>query len=90
MAKGRFDWYERVQVATTDPAKAAIDGKLGAVLGKSQGDDGRWLYGVFVYDQRVVWSCWEEELTPTGEFDRRESFYSGDSIRVSQRGELLG
>ncbi len=90
MVEGRFDWYERVRVATADPAKAAIAGKLGAVLGKAQGDDGRWSYGVFVYDERMVWSCWEDELAPTGEFDRRESFYSGESIRVSRRGEVLG
>ena len=90
MAEGRFDWYERVRVATADPAKAAIDGKVGAVLGKAQGDDGRWSYGVFVYDERVVWSCREDELAPTGEFDRRESFYSDQSIRVSKQGEVLG
>jgi hypothetical protein len=89
VAEGRFDWYERVRVATADPAKATIDGKLGAVLGKAQSDDGHWSYGVFVYDERVVWSCLEDELAPTGEFDRRESFYGGESIRVSRHGELL-
>jgi hypothetical protein len=62
MAEGQFDWYERVRVATPDPAKASIDGKLGAVLGKAQGDDERWSYGVFVYHEREVWSCWEDEL----------------------------
>jgi Immunity protein 31 len=90
MAEGHFDWYERVRVATPDSAKAAIDGKLGAVVGKAQADDGRWSYGVFVYEEQVVWSCWEDELICTGEFDRRESHYGGESIRVSPRGELLG
>jgi hypothetical protein len=89
VAESRFDWYERVRVATADPAKALIDGRLGAVLGKAQCDDGRWSYGVFVYDDQLVWSCREDELIPTGEFDRRESFYSGEPIRVSQQGELL-
>jgi hypothetical protein len=89
VAEGRFDWYERVRVTTADPAKAAVDRKLGAVIGKTQGDDGRWSYGVFVYDHQTVWSCWEDELVPTGEFDRRESFYSGESIRVSRHGKLL-
>jgi hypothetical protein len=41
MADGRFDWYERVRVATADPTKAAINGRLGAVLGTAQGEDGR-------------------------------------------------
>src|SRR5262249_32248557 len=68
--------YERVRVTTADPVKAAIVGKLGAVLGKARGDDGRRSYAVFVYDDQVVWSCWEDELVATGEFDRRESFYS--------------
>jgi hypothetical protein len=89
MADGRFDWYEKVRVATADLAKAAIDGKLGAVCGKAQGDDGRWSYGVFVYDEQVVWSCGEDELAPTGQFDRRESFYTGESVRVSRHGEPL-
>jgi hypothetical protein len=89
MADGRFDWYERVRVATTDPTKAAINGRLGAVLGKAQGEDGRWSYGVFVDDQQRVWSCEENELISTGEFDCRASFYSGESIRVSPRGEVL-
>ena len=89
MAEARFDWYERVRVTTADPVKAAIVGKLGAVLGKARGDDGRWSYGVFVYDDQVVWSCWEDELVATGEFDRRESFDSGESVRVSRHGEVL-
>ena len=85
----RFDFYERVRVASSDPAKEAIDGQLGAVLGRAQSDDGCWFYGVFVYEVEVVWYCSEGELVPTGEFDRRESFYSGDSIRVSRRGRVL-
>lgn len=90
MPVSRFDWYERVRVITCDPAKSAIDGQIGAVCGKAQGDDGRWSYGVYVYNERMVWSCWEDELDSTGEFDRRESFFSGMSIRVSQHGEILG
>lgn len=89
MAEARFAWYEKVRVTTADPAKVTIHGKLGAILGKAEADDGRWSYGVFVYDERIVWCCWEDELNHTGEFDKRESFFSGESIRVSQRGELL-
>lgn len=90
MADSRYGWYERVRVTSSDPEKAEIDGKLGAILGKAQDEDGRWSYGVFLYDLQVVWTCQEDELDATGEFDQRESFYSGESIRVSQRGELLG
>lgn len=86
----RFDFYEKVVVSSADPAKAEIDGRLGAVLGRACGDDGRWSYAVWIYHDGVCWCCWEGELRPTGEFDRHESFHDGSSIRVSVRGELLG
>ena len=85
-----FDFYERVRVVSRDPAKGAINGRLGAVLGKAEDESGSWWYGVFVYELDRVWYCSEDELTSTGEFDRRESFYSGESIRVSQDGEVTG
>jgi hypothetical protein len=88
MAEDRFEWYERVRVATADPTKEAINGRLGAVLGKAQGDDSRWSYGVFIYDLQRVWVCREDELATTGEFDR--SFYSDKSIRIDQRDEAPG
>lgn len=77
MAESHFDWYEQVQVTSADPAKGEINGKLGAILGKAQSEDGRWTYGVYIYDQKIIWSCENGELSPTGNFDRRESFYSG-------------
>jgi hypothetical protein len=90
MATGaRFDFYEKVIVASADPSKAEITGRLGAVLGRVCDDNGRWSYAIGLYDGGACWFCWEDELRPTGEFDRRESFYDGSSIRVSQHGELL-
>ena len=77
-----------MRIASSDPAKATIDGQLGAILGKAQAEDGGWWYGVFSYELERVWYCSEAELVSTGEFDRRESFYSGESIRVNQRGEV--
>ncbi|MBA4188125.1 MAG: hypothetical protein C0467_08910 [Planctomycetaceae bacterium] len=90
MGESRFGWYEKVRVNTADPKKAPIHGELGAILGKTQSDDGSWSYGVFIYNVSRVWSCCEGELVDTGEFDVRESFYTGESVRVSPRGELLG
>ncbi len=89
MSESRFGWYEKVRIASADPAKAEINGELWAVLGKAE-SEGRWSYGVFIYSLQVVWSCLEDELIPTGEFDQRETFYSGQSIRVSMHGEVLG
>jgi hypothetical protein len=87
---GRFNFYERVRVASSDPVKFGIDGQIGAILGKNQSDDGRWWYGVFIYELGQVWHCSEDELAFTGAFDRRESFYSGEAIRVGRDGEVLG
>ena len=89
-AEPRFGFYEKVLVASADPAMTEIDGRLGAVLGRACGDDGRWSYAVSVYESGVCWSCREDELRPTGETDRRESFYDGSSVRVSDRGDQLG
>jgi hypothetical protein len=90
VAEPRFDFYEKVVVTSVDSTKAEIDGQLGAVLGRACGDDGRWSYAVSMYQSGICWSCWENELQSTGEFDRRESFYDGSSVRVSRRGEVLG
>lgn len=75
MAASRFDWYERVRISTAEPAKTVINDHLGAVLGKAEDENGCWSYGVYVYQQRRVWLCREDELVSTGEFDRRESLF---------------
>lgn len=85
-----FDFFEKVIVTSADPTKAEIRGQLGAVLGRACGDDGLWSYAVSMYHTKICWSCYEHELQSTGEFDRRESFYDGTSIRVSPKGKLLG
>ena len=90
MATGaRFDFYEKVTVASTNPSKAEITGRLGAVLGRVCDDNGQWSYTIGLYDDVACWFCREDELRPTGEFDRRESFFDGSSIRVSPHGEPL-
>jgi hypothetical protein len=77
-------------VTTTNPSLAEIDGELAAVLGRACGEDGRWGYAVSIYRTGVCWCCMEEDLRSIGEFDRRETFYDGPSVHVSQRGEVLG
>jgi hypothetical protein len=85
-----FDFYEKVIVTTTDPSLSEIDGELAAVLGRACGEDGRWSYAVSIYRTGVCWSCAEDDLRSIGEFDRRQTFYDGTSIRVSQSGEVTG
>jgi Immunity protein 31 len=85
-----FDFYEKVVVTTTDPSISEIDGEIAAVLGRAYGEDGRWYYAVSVYRTGVCWSCPEDALRSIAEFDRRETFYGGTSILVSQIGEVAG
>ena len=89
MTGNRFSLYEKVRITSENAAIAPVRGELAAVLGMAQDGAGRWSYGVFVYRTGIVWSCQEEELAPTGDFDERASFYDGSSIRVSPHGEIL-
>lgn len=85
----RFDFYEKVIVASANSKLAEIDGRLSAILGRVRCDDGRWFYAVSIYGLDAGWSCYEDELQPTGEFDCRETFFDGTSIRISLDGELV-
>ena len=89
MTAPRFDFFEKVVVVTDDPAKADVAGLAGAVLGRARDVGGVWSYAVSIYDSGVCWSLRETELSPTGEFDRPESFFDGSSVRITQKGERL-
>ena len=78
----KFDFFEKVTISTANSAAQTVNGKLGAVLGRAQCDDGRWQYAVSVYDDDAVWSLEEAELTSTGEFAERSDFYDGSSVRI--------
>jgi hypothetical protein len=88
----RFAYYEVVVVRTTPATlKDDVAGKTGAVLGISLPEtEGRPVsYALGGYDFHETCMVAEDELTSTGRIDRREDFYSGESVRVSQDGELL-
>jgi len=81
--KPRFAYYEKVRVRTTDPAKAHLNGEVGAVLGRTDTQDKTsWYYAVSLYTQQRSWCFFEHELEPTGEHAKREDFYDGTSMRV--------
>ena len=90
----RFGFYEKVRVRSRGSTHGPVGDEVGAVLGKAQGDDGCWSYAVYIYRLETCWSLDEGELEPTGEFDSRETFYDGSSIRVqvdeAGRGLLAG
>lgn len=87
---GRFAFYERVEVRSSDPKKTEINERLGVVVGKAQDDAGNWWYGVLVYHLKCVWYCSEAELVSTGEFDSPEEHAPVRALRVSSKGEVLG
>jgi hypothetical protein len=82
----RFDFYETVRYINGEPS---LIGKLGAVLGRSQDSDGTWAYAIHVYGESHCFCVAESQLESTGQFGKREDFYSGDSIRVSLDGRLI-
>jgi hypothetical protein len=82
MDKSKFDFYEEVKITSTLPSKQEVSGEVSAVLGKAQNDNGDWSYAVWVYRDSICWSMDEHELESTGEFDKEETFYSGNSVRV--------
>jgi hypothetical protein len=78
----RFAFFEKVRLDSPAATKAAVQGQIGAVLGRAQGDDGTWHYAVHIYATGICWSCSEHELSPTGEHADRADFYDGTSVRV--------
>ena len=82
MLKPRFQFYEIVRVASSDPELTEIHVERGAILGVSENDNGTFGYAVFIYRDEICWDLAEGELEATGVFSRREEFYDGTSIRV--------
>ena len=94
VSEPKFSFYEKVLIRLGVPRGKSVNTKLGAVVGRSVNEAGHWYYAVFVYDQQLVCSCAEEELSTIGEFDSRENLYSGETIRVRAdkfgHGEIVG
>lgn len=81
-SRSKFEFFEKVRIVTRSGTKQSVNGAIGAVLGKVQDEGGIWYYAVHVYGDNRGWDFVEDELEATGEFDKRESFYDGSSIRV--------
>ncbi len=90
MKNAKFDFYEKVIINSENPNLKKINGELCAVIGKVfWTEKNKWLYSIHLYNSDEGWDVSEEDLVSTGEFDKRESFYSGESIRVkvNEKGE---
>lgn len=82
MAEPKFQFYEYVRVVSADPELAEIDGERGAILGRSEDEDGGYGYAVLIARDGLCWSVAEADLQATGEFGTRADFYGDESIRV--------
>jgi hypothetical protein len=81
-----FDFFEVLEVAG---GKVLPRGSLVCVLGRVREDDGTEWYSV-TPNQGDSCMISAPELRATGRHLRREDFYDGSAVRVSQEGELLG
>jgi len=84
-------FFDIVRIGDSDDArKLGMNGAEGVVLGMSEDEvTGEKWYALMVGDRPVA-TFPSSDLTPTGRSVTRESIYSGDSIRVSQKGKFLG
>lgn len=82
--------FAQVRVRSVSAETREINDRLGYVIGVSNRpqDDGRFGYGVFVYDLSKVWRCTESELDPTGELDK-EAMRDQKRERVRHRMLIL-
>ena len=79
----KFEFFEVVRIEATPADFEHLQGKTGPILGKAEGDDGRWIYSVYLEDDGGAFSMNEDDLSSTGRFVKREDIYDGTSIRVS-------
>jgi hypothetical protein len=82
-----FDFFEVVRV---DDSAATPTSREATVLGRTVGNDGIPSYAVAFDTESETVMVAEPWLRRTGRSRRPEDFYSGDSIRVSPDGHLLG
>ena len=70
-AKPSLPFHLKVRVRSKELATREIDGRFGYVAGitETPDDDGRFEYGIFIYDLARVWMCSEDECESVGEFD---------------------
>lgn len=68
----KFAFYEKVRCVSDAPEYAEIIGKLAAVLGRAQNDDGSWGYAIHVYDYPTCYSVSESDLVSTGQHAKRD------------------
>jgi len=80
----KFNFYEIVQICSSEQTLIEVNGCKGVILGMSQCENtGKWGYAVSVYtDDGFVWDIMEENLISTGNFTDPDEFSTSESIKV--------
>jgi hypothetical protein len=84
-------FFDVVRIGDSDEARRLeLNGAEGVVLGVSEDEaTGEKWFLVRVGDMPSVMLS-SSDLTPTGRSVPRESIYSGESVRVTQKGRIVG
>jgi hypothetical protein len=81
--KSPFEFYEVVKLRNASSIPSELVGREGVILGMSSDENGKWYYSVDIEGVEGNRTCGEDDLESTGEFRRREDFYSGETLKVS-------
>lgn len=87
----KYNYYEEVIVKTNKKHLAKYNGRKAVITGKSNDEEDPtiWAYSVAISGEEESFFVFEEDLYPTGNFAKKEDFYTGERVRVkvSQAGE---
>jgi hypothetical protein len=72
-SKPAIAFHTQIRIRSKCPATSELDGLTGYVasIGEEPDGDGRYSYGVFVYELSRLWCLREDELEPTGDLDEQ-------------------
>lgn len=79
--KPKFEFYEIVRVGGRDCPPPLV-GMQGAIVGRSQAEDGQWFYSVSFDELDKSWFLSESTLEATGIYRKRSDYYSGERLQV--------
>jgi hypothetical protein len=69
----KFEYDEIVIVTSSDSKFKEILNKKGYVAGDAYDDKtGKWFYGIYIFDEGIVYYCNEDDLESTGAFYKED------------------
>lgn len=88
MYKSKYDFDDIVKVVSNKPVLKKINGRLGIVIGKAQGEENPeiFYYTINILDSFGIrtgcWSVTEDDLQPTGKIATPNNFKTGITVKV--------